>query len=109
MSQQQALTAEQQKLSNLWDAHVSAEFDALSADEAIATMVANPRVWLALLMAGGEGKEEVYEFYSKHFISEIPPDSEMIRVSRTVGSREALRRRRGIRLEKNEAREKLDG
>ena len=85
MSQQQALTAEQQKLSNLWDAHVSAEFDALSADEAIATMVANPRVWLALLMAGGEGKEEVYEFYSKHFISQIPPDSEMIPVSRTVG------------------------
>ena len=85
MSQQQALTAEQQKLSNLWDAHVSAEFDALSADEAIATMVANPRVWLAPLMAGGEGKEEVYEFYSKHFISEIPPDSEMIPVSRTVG------------------------
>ena len=85
MSQQQALTAEQQKLSNLWDAHVSAEFDALSADEAIATMVANPRVWLAPLMAGGEGKEEVYEFYSKHFISQIPPDSEMIPVSRTVG------------------------
>ena len=85
MSQQQALTAEQQKLSNLWDAHVSAEFDALSADEAIATMVTNPRVWLAPLMAGGEGKQEVYEFYSKHFISQIPPDSEMIPVSRTVG------------------------
>ena len=85
MSEQTGLTAEQQKLSNLWDAHLSAEFEALSADEAIATMVANPRVYVAPVMAGGEGKEEVYEFYSKHFVPQIPPGAEMIPVSRTVG------------------------
>lgn len=84
MSQQQALTAEQQKLSDLWDEHVRTEFSAHAPDEAITTMVANPLVNQVPVLIGGNGREEVYEFYSKYFLSQIPPDMEMIPVSRTI-------------------------
>jgi carboxymethylenebutenolidase len=35
-------------------------------------------------MTGGDGKEEVREFYSK-FVHQIPPDMQMVTVSRTIG------------------------
>jgi carboxymethylenebutenolidase len=85
MSQQPALAADEQKLNNLWNEHVRAEFDAHSADKAIATMVANPLVNLAPVMTGGDGKEEVHEFYATYFVPQIPPDTEMVSVSRTIG------------------------
>jgi hypothetical protein len=44
MAQQPALTTDEQKLNDVWNEHLRAEFNAHSADEAIATMVANPRV-----------------------------------------------------------------
>ena len=62
-----------------------AEFSARAPDEAITTMVANPLVNQVSVLIGGNGREEVYEFYSKYFLSQIPPDMEMIPVSRTVG------------------------
>jgi carboxymethylenebutenolidase len=36
-------------------------------------------------MIGGDGKEEVYEFYAKYFLPRIPPDVEIVPVSRTIG------------------------
>ena len=36
-------------------------------------------------MIGGNGREEVYEFYTRYFLSQIPPDAEMELVSRTIG------------------------
>jgi hypothetical protein len=44
MSSQQSLTAEQRKLNALWEAHLGAEFEGHSPDEAIDTIVANPLV-----------------------------------------------------------------
>jgi carboxymethylenebutenolidase len=85
MSQQPALTAEQQKLSDLWDAHLRAEFSAHAPDQAIATMVSNPLVNQVPVLIGGDGREEVYEFYAKHFLHQIPPDMEFVSVSRTIG------------------------
>jgi carboxymethylenebutenolidase len=85
MSQQPALTADQQKLNNAWEEHLRTEFNAHSADEAIATMVANPLVNQVPVMIGGDGKEELYEFYAKYFLPQIPPDTEMVPVSRTIG------------------------
>src|SRR5918992_633928 len=85
MPQQPALTADEQKLNNLWNEHVRAEFSAHSADEAIATMVANPLVNQVPVMIGGDGREELYEFYAKYFLPQIPPDMEMVPVSRTIG------------------------
>jgi carboxymethylenebutenolidase len=84
MSQRQALTVDQQKLSDLWDEHVRTEFSAHAADEAIATMVEDPLVNQVPVLIGGNGGREVYEFYLKYFLPQIPPDMEMIPVSRTI-------------------------
>src|SRR5262245_44781015 len=85
MSQQHMLTAAEQKLNDVWQEHLRAEFIAHSADEAIATMVAKPLVKAVPVMTGGAGKEEVHEFYGKYFLPQIPPDMEMVPVSRTIG------------------------
>jgi carboxymethylenebutenolidase len=85
MSHGQELTTEQQKLNDLWDAHLRSEFEAHSADATINTMVANPLVNQVPVMTGGATREEVYEFYAKHFLQQIPPDTEIVPVSRTIG------------------------
>jgi carboxymethylenebutenolidase len=85
MSQKLALKADEQKLESLWNEHIRAEFAAQSPDEAIVTMVANPRVNQVPVMIGGDGREELYEFYAKYFLPHIPPDMEMVPVSRTIG------------------------
>ena len=36
-------------------------------------------------MVGGRGRDEVRDFYANHFLSQIPPDIEMVGVSRTIG------------------------
>jgi len=73
MPQEPALTAAEQILSDAWDEHLRTEFSAHSADEAIATMAANPLINQVPVMIGGNGKEEVYAFYAKYFLSQIPP------------------------------------
>jgi carboxymethylenebutenolidase len=85
MSQHPAFTADEQKLNDLWDEHVRTEFNAHSADESIATMVANPLVNQVPVMIGGAGREELHEFYAEYFLPQIPPDTEMVPVSRTIG------------------------
>jgi carboxymethylenebutenolidase len=56
-----------------------------SADAAIATMVAHPRVNQVPVMIGGDGRDELYAFYAHDFLPQIPPDLEMVPVSRTIG------------------------
>jgi carboxymethylenebutenolidase len=85
MSQQPTLTADQQLLNDAWEEHLRTAFSAHSADAAIATMVANPLVNQVPVLIGGNGKEELYEFYAKYFLPQIPPDTEMVPVSRTIG------------------------
>jgi carboxymethylenebutenolidase len=85
MPKQYVLTAEEQKLNDLWEKHVRTEFDAHSADNAVGTMVANPLVKLIPVMTGGDGKNEVHQFYAEHFVSQIPADTEIVNVSRTIG------------------------
>ena len=79
------LTASEKILSDEWDKHIGAEFGAHSPDGAIATMNDSPRVNQIPVMIGGDGREQLYEFYSKHFLPQIPPDLEMTPVSRTIG------------------------
>jgi carboxymethylenebutenolidase len=75
----------EQTLSDVWDQHVGAEFVAHDPNAAIATMIANPRNHHVPVMTGGEGPDEVYQFYARYFLPQIPPDLEIIPVSRTVG------------------------
>ena len=84
MSRKTVLTTDEQKLNDAWEEHLRTEFNAHSADEAIA-MVVNPRVNQVPVMIGGDGKEELHHFYAEHFLPQIPPDTEMVPVSRTIG------------------------
>ena len=85
MPQEPALTAGEQKLDDVWNEHLRAEFSAHSPDETIVTMAANPLINQVPVMIGGDGREEVYEFYTKYFLPQIPADAEMVPVSRTIG------------------------
>jgi carboxymethylenebutenolidase len=85
MPQKSALTADERILNDAWEEHIRTEFNAQSADEAIATIVMNPLVNQMPLMIGGNGKGELYQFYAKCFLPQIPPDTEMVPVSRTIG------------------------
>ena len=72
-------------LSSAWDQHLASEFGAKSADEAVATMTAQSYVNMIPLMVGARGRDEVRDFYANHFLSQIPPDLEIVPVSRTIG------------------------
>ena len=75
----------EETLSKVWDQHVGAEFAAHSADHAVATMTAEAYVNFIPLMIGARGREKVRDFYANHFVSQIPPDTEITPVSRTIG------------------------
>jgi carboxymethylenebutenolidase len=72
-------------LSNAWDQHLASEFAAKSADQALATMTEDPYVNMVPLMIGARGRSELHDFYAYHFLSQIPPDTKIVPVSRTIG------------------------
>ena len=77
--------ASEETLSSAWDQHLASEFAARSPEQALATMAAEPYVNVVPLMIGARGRDEVRDFYANHFLSQIPPDMEMVPVSRTIG------------------------
>ena len=72
-------------LSSAWDQHLASEFAAKSAEQALATMTAEPYVNEVPLMIGARGRAELHDFYANHFLNQIPADMETVPVSRTVG------------------------
>ena len=79
------MAAAQQTLSARWDDHVKYEFATRNTDDTLETMVADSYVNHVPVMTGGVGHEELREFYSKRFIPQMPPDTAMTPVSRTIG------------------------
>jgi len=77
-------------LSTVWDTHAGAEFGAKDADQAAATMTAEAYVNLIPLMIGARGREAVRDFYAKHFLPKLPPDIEIVPVSRTIGQSQVV-------------------
>jgi len=75
----------QQVLSTRWDDHVKYEFATRNTDHTLDTMVADAYVNHVPVMTGGVGHDELREFYSKRFIPQMPPDTAMTPVSRTIG------------------------
>lgn len=75
----------QQAIVGLWETHLASEFAHKDTDEALATMTGNPRVTIVPTMIGGSGRDEMHTFYSKHFLNQIPPDMEIVPLSRTIG------------------------
>jgi carboxymethylenebutenolidase len=72
-------------LSSAWDQHLASEFAAKSPEQALATMTSEPYVNEIPLMIGAHGRDDVRDFYAHHFVSQIPPDTEVVPVSRTIG------------------------
>jgi len=75
----------QENLSQLWEEHVRYEFSTRNTEDTLATMTEDAYVNHIPVLTGGVGKNGLREFYSKRFIPQMPPDTEMTPVSRTIG------------------------
>jgi carboxymethylenebutenolidase len=79
------LTSAQQRLIELGEEHVRDEFSTRDTNDTLATMVEDAYVNHIPVLTGGVGRDQLREFYSKRFIPQMPPDTEMTPVSRTIG------------------------
>src|SRR5688572_32089469 len=75
-----------QRLSDLWDEHVKHEFATRDTEDTLATMVEDAYVNHVPVLTGGVGRDELRKFYANHFIPQMPPDTAMTPVSRTIGT-----------------------
>ena len=80
------LTPAQEILQQLWEEHVRHEFATHNTEDTLATMIEDAYVNHIPVLTGGVGKDELREFYSKRFIPQMPPDTEMTPISRTIGN-----------------------
>ena len=77
-------------LTRLWEEHIRHEFTTRSTDDTLDTMVKDAYVDHVPVLTGGSGHSELREFYATHFIPKMPPDMEMVPVSRTIGSEQLV-------------------
>jgi carboxymethylenebutenolidase len=80
------LTPEQKFLNDLWEAHLGEEFTTRDTNATLETMVPDAYVNHIPVLTGGVGHEQLHEFYSRHFIPKMPPDTEIVPISRTIGT-----------------------
>jgi carboxymethylenebutenolidase len=80
------LTPAQKFLQELWEEHIKYEFATHNTEDTLATMVEDAYVNNIPVMTGGVGKPALREFYSKYFIPQMAPDTELIPISRTIGT-----------------------
>jgi carboxymethylenebutenolidase len=78
-------TPAEQHLIRLWEEHLACEFERRDAAATVATMSPNNYVNHVPTMTGGRGHEEMLEFYGKYFIPQMPADTAVKTVCRTVG------------------------
>ncbi|WP_437999178.1 ester cyclase [Sorangium sp. So ce185] len=72
-------------LVDVWEEHLRGEFVAKDPEITLKTMVEDAYVNHVPVLTGGKGRDELREFYSRRFIPQMPLDTEMIPVSRTLG------------------------
>jgi carboxymethylenebutenolidase len=80
------LTPAEQRLNDLWEDHVRHEFATRDTEATLATMFPDAYVNHVPVLTGGAGLDELREFYSRRFIPKMPPDTDIVPVSRTIGS-----------------------
>jgi carboxymethylenebutenolidase len=80
------LTPAQQFLNDVWEQHLGTEFATRDTDATLDTMVPDAYVNHIPVLTGGVGRAELYEFYSRHFIPKMPPDTQIVPLSRTIGT-----------------------
>ncbi len=69
----------------LWELHIDLEFATKDAAATVATMTPDNYVNHVPVMTGGRGRDEMIEFYGKHFIPQMPADTSLRLLARTVG------------------------
>ena len=79
------LTPDQRAMVELWEEHLKAEFQDKDARASCDTMVAHPYVNHVPVLTGGVGRRQLEHFYGRYFIPSMPPDVELVPISRTVG------------------------
>lgn len=81
-----SLTAHQQLLNDVWEEHIRHEFSTHNTNATLDTMVPDSYVNHVPVMTGGRGRDQLSDFYSQHFISKMPPDAQIVLISRTIGA-----------------------
>jgi len=81
-----ALSPAERFLNDLWEEHVRDEFVTRDTEATLDTMVADAYVNHVPVMTGGDGRDALREFYSRRFIPKMPPDTEIVPISRTIGA-----------------------
>jgi carboxymethylenebutenolidase len=76
---------QEHNLGAVFDQHIKHEFEDHDVDATMQTMTKEPYVHHVPVMTGGVGYAGVYNFYKNHFIGKMPADTEIVRISRTVG------------------------
>lgn len=72
-------------LARLWEEHTSHEFSTRDTEATLATMVEDAYVNHVPVLTGGAGRAALRAFYSRDFIPNMPPDTKLTPISRTVG------------------------
>lgn len=73
-------------LAALWDEHTKYEFATKNTEDTLRTMVPDAYVNHVPTLTGGTGHAQLRDFYSRYFIPQMPPDTQMTPVSRTIGT-----------------------
>jgi carboxymethylenebutenolidase len=81
-----SFTPAQALLVNLWEEHLRHEFVTHDAEATVETMVEDAYVNHVPVLTGGVGQEELREFYAKYFIPQMPADTDITLISRTIGN-----------------------
>jgi carboxymethylenebutenolidase len=68
-----------------WDEHISYEFSTRNVSSTIATMVEDAYVNHVPVMTGGYGHAALHRFYAEDFISQMPADTSIKLIARTIG------------------------
>ena len=87
---QRDLTPSQQAMVQTREAHGRAEFHDLDLDATLATMTENPYLFFSPTLAGGEGREEVRDFY-RGMMGQLPQDFQVTPVTDTIGRNRIVR------------------
>ena len=78
-------TREEQSLIDAWEEHLRYEFAERDPAATVATMSDDNHVNHVPVMTGGFGREEMLEFYGRHFIPQMPADTRLTSICRTIG------------------------
>ena len=73
-------------LARLWEEHLHGEFTTRDTEETLKTMTDDAYVNHIPVATGGVGQEELRDFYSSRFIPQMPADTELTPISRTIGA-----------------------